>query len=448
MTRTKPNAMMTALLGHRIDGGRLKLIRILGSGSSGVVFLAIEIQGGRAYPERSYAVKCMDKVEPDSVAYIMKKREIDHHRRVSLHPNIVNLHHVIDEGSFTSLVLDYCPGGDLFKLISEDKVFAGKDEYVKSIFLQLLDAVDFCHRNGIYHRDIKPENVLCNSDRTFVYLADFGLSTQSAYSSNFTVGSYSYMSPECLHCDIQTPYYSSKRNDVWSLGIILTSMISGRNPWRLARRSDECYKAFLQDPNFLRTMLPISEGANNILTKIFTFQERDRISLSTLRRMIVELDSFFMSPEEIARSNAQVRNVANSYFPSSYITPIPPLENSSLYGEILDADDNRRCFHLQSAHGETRWVDQPSIESRYSDPVEVHFVPPANPTTVHPTNGEDVSSAESHGPPTPLGSVHDPPAPILSSALRSHYPRVGKDSNVLSVSPVGFFRRIIERIRE
>lgn len=63
------------------------------------------------------------------------------------------------------------------------------------MFLQIIDAVEFCHENGVFHRDLKPENILCNQDGTRVVLADFGLATRQSVSDDLGVGSGYYMSP-------------------------------------------------------------------------------------------------------------------------------------------------------------------------------------------------------------------------------------------------------------
>ena len=182
------------MLGRTVDGGRLRLVKVLGAGSSGVVFLALEQT--LDYPNGVvYAVKCIARADRGTSQNHMQRRETAFHRSVSSHPNVLTLHRVFEEGRYVFFVLDYYSGGDLFKLITEGGCFRGNDEMVKKIFLQILDAVDACHKRGIYHRDIKPENILCSADRTKVCLADFGLATKSIFSSNFGAGSFSYMSP-------------------------------------------------------------------------------------------------------------------------------------------------------------------------------------------------------------------------------------------------------------
>lgn len=173
-----------------IDDGKLRLLQPLGRGSGGVVFRAID-----TVTSREYAVKCLLKAERGTRQFNFQKRELQFHRKVSGHRNIITLHRIVEEGPYLFLVLDFCAGGDLFKFLTERGTYRRNTELVKEVFVQLIDAVDSCHKNGIYHRDIKPENIMCNEDGSQLRLGDFGLSTDSRWSRNFGAGTSGYMSP-------------------------------------------------------------------------------------------------------------------------------------------------------------------------------------------------------------------------------------------------------------
>jgi len=308
MGRTAATELMPDFSGRTLNHGRLRLLENLGSGAYGKVYRAMDITQSASRP-RYYAVKCLNKPEPNSHTNLLQQREFSLHKLVSSHPNIVTFHHFFFDDRFVYVVLDLCTGGDLFAAITEKHLFHNNDRLIKTAFIQLIDAVQYCHDLGVFHRDIKPENVLCSNDGTDIRLADFGLSIQSAVCQDFGCGSSYYMSPgaspfdykqyllifslECIGREINTGKYSTRHNDVWALGVILTNMITGRNPWRYATADDECFAAYLHDNNFLRQVLPISDGVNNVLKQIFTINPLRRISLPALRHQILELDVFY-----------------------------------------------------------------------------------------------------------------------------------------------------------
>ena len=88
--------------------------------------------------------------------------------------------------------------------------------------------------------------------------------------------------------------YSPPFNDIWSLGIILLNLITGRNPWKSASSSDPTFQAYLQSPaNFLPSVLPISPEVNEILLRTLDIDWRNRISITELRRAIKGVRTFY-----------------------------------------------------------------------------------------------------------------------------------------------------------
>jgi serine/threonine protein kinase len=159
------------------------------------VYSAIDIQGNARY-----AVKCLSKFNADGTPLDRRQltfqtREIRLHHLASAHRNVVSMHKIIDNPDCIYVILECCPEGDLFQNITERGQYVGKDELAKSVFLQILDAVEHCHSLGIYHRDLKPENILVKDNGATVKLADFGLATADDRSDDYGCGSTFYMSP-------------------------------------------------------------------------------------------------------------------------------------------------------------------------------------------------------------------------------------------------------------
>ena len=173
-----------------ILASRLELTGIIGVGAYGVVYTAIDI-----HTRIHYAVKALSKIGLDPRQRKFQQREIQLHHEASHHPNVVSLMTIMDSYDCTYVVLEYCPEGDLFSSITEAGHYLGNDIMAKRAFLQILDAVSYCHSIGIYHRDLKPENILVTDGGLTVKLADFGLATRDILSSDFGCGSTFYMSP-------------------------------------------------------------------------------------------------------------------------------------------------------------------------------------------------------------------------------------------------------------
>lgn len=313
----------SALVGQTIDAGRLQLVKILGEGAYGVVYLAVEQLDGSAGSSskaspREFAVKVLAKVDSRSTVGKCQSREIVAHKIASDHPGVLTLHDVIEDDRFIFIVLDYCPGGDLYSMVVERQAFCQSDALIKSVLVQILDAVQSCHDKGIYHRDLKPDNIFVGADCSSVYLGDFGLATDRAVSSNFGYGSLRYMSPgtwqiiwdhqlsltqlielECIGEEHNFTPYSSEASDIWSLGVIYVNIVTGRNPWRKATTYDEHFHRYISDPDkFIENLLPMSQSASELLKRVLAFSPISRISLEEFKEAVLAIDTFFPSSKE------------------------------------------------------------------------------------------------------------------------------------------------------
>ncbi|KAK0469845.1 kinase-like protein [Desarmillaria tabescens] len=300
--------------GHLVANGRLLLLELLGAGSYGKVYRAVDITSPK-HAEEYYAVKCTHRYKKGSRRDALQKREFSAHAKVSGHPNIITFHKAFYDGLYLYIVLDLCSGGDLYNAIGKTHLLRDNDALLKSVFIQLIDALQYCHKKSIFHRDLKPENVLCSRDFTKVFLADFGLATTLEDCKHIGCGSMSYQSPECIGEEWKSPTYSARRSDVWSLGIVLVNMLSRRCPWKTARTSDVLFNAFLRDSTFFQKCFPFSPGVINVLLRIFVIRSGERITLPELREAILRLDTFFLSPEDLSHAPKLIRDMAYRSLP-------------------------------------------------------------------------------------------------------------------------------------
>lgn len=172
------------------------------------------------------------------------RREIEILRDIS-HPSLIHLRAFDFNDQEALLVLNYCPGGDLFDLASQHQKFL-TPALVQRMFAELVDASRYLHDKWIVHRDIKLENVLLNmppsslpnidSPSTYPYplvtLTDLGLSRtipQPPESPLLTTrcGSEDYAAPEIL---LSQPY-DGRQTDAWALGVLLYALMEGRLPF-------------------------------------------------------------------------------------------------------------------------------------------------------------------------------------------------------------------------
>lgn len=353
-------------------GDSLQLTGILGTGAYGVVYSAVDVRSRIQYAVKTLSKFNMDGSPLDRRQVAFQHRELRLHYLASAHPNVVSMHKIVDDPDCIYVILEYCPEGDLFYNITECGQYVGKDELARNVFLQILDAVEHCHNLGIYHRDLKPENILVSNQGETVKLADFGLATSSDRSEDYGCGSTFYMSPgrtlysphpgasffyvltfplfaECLDPSSRRPFYFCAPNDVWSLGVILVNLTCGRNPWKQASFEDSTYRAFTRNPDFLKTILPLSDELNDILGRIFTRDPDQRITLEGLRNSILACSRFTIpapsaavqslvsppaSPEPI--ENVYEDTVINDF---SYDAPHSPASSDSDGESTCSSDD-------------------------------------------------------------------------------------------------------------
>ena len=245
---------------------RYKSIKELGQGTFSTVYLAVRqvesedsnidfcrqsvtMEGVKLRSQRLVAVKVVNHgpaggADADRVQ-VSLQREVEI-MKMTKHPSVVHLKAFSNtDGSRALLVMNYCPGGDLFEVASLNLAVL-VPSLVRRIFAELVSAVRYLHQKQIVHRDIKLENVLLNIpvaahpdvpnwqtlDRAVVTLTDLGLSRripEPPESPLLTTrcGSEDYAAPELL----MGQQYDGRQTDAWALGVLLYALIEGRLPF-------------------------------------------------------------------------------------------------------------------------------------------------------------------------------------------------------------------------
>lgn len=156
------------------------------------------------------------------------------------------------------------------------------------------------------------------------------------------------------------PGYLSAPNDVWSLGVVLVNLTCGRNPWKRASTEDSTFRAYLRDPGFLSSILPLSPELDSILRRIFECDPLKRITIPELRELILRCPRF------TTRSNA--------------LLPTPPISEAGDYQKVTCFDEEAVIAATTAAAARID-VDpyQPSPEE--SSLIVVSVSPPSSPYT-------------------------------------------------------------------
>ncbi|XP_037530892.1 maternal embryonic leucine zipper kinase [Nematolebias whitei] len=144
------------------------------------------------------------------------------------HQHVCRLYHVIETSSQIFMVLEYCPGGELFDyIIAKDRL---SEQETRVFFRQIVSAMAYVHSQGYAHRDLKPENLLIDEDQN-LKLIDFGLCAKPkgglGYELKTCCGSPAYAAPEL----IQGKAYIGSEADVWSMGVLLFALLCGYLPF-------------------------------------------------------------------------------------------------------------------------------------------------------------------------------------------------------------------------
>ncbi len=258
-TTMQPDSTMALKIKNQAAPGavidrRYQIVRTIGAGAMGIVYLAADIE-----LEEQVALKIL--LNPDLKGQTLEqfKQEIRLARKIT-HRNVLRTYDFGAYEGFNYITMEYFQGSDLSKIITKN----GALDLKMGIMLarQMCSAIAMAHAEGIVHRDLKPQNMMINR-RGILKIMDFGIainitqtkpdaeSPDTAYNRNAMVGTPNYMSPEQFSgVDVDL------RTDIYSLGVILFLMFTGKLPFTGKTLWELSQKVINEPPPTLKSLRP------------------------------------------------------------------------------------------------------------------------------------------------------------------------------------------------
>lgn len=282
--------------------GRYEIVREIGKGAMGVVYLATDPVIGRQVALKTIRLRDLD----DEDAREHQQRFIREAQAAGIlsHPSIVTVHDIgeMPDTGTSFIAMQYVDGPNLKELIQRNEVPDWPT--VCEVIAQVADALQYAHARGIVHRDVKPANIMLTDG--VAKITDFGIAKIASVASNLTttgqfIGTPNYMAPEQVK---GTPV--DGRSDLFSLGIILYELLTRRKPFAGDTLTTISYKIVHEDFPPLREVAPaVPQAFEGVLAKALAKSPEDRYQSGTeLAADLRKLRQSLLTPWEAGASGS------------------------------------------------------------------------------------------------------------------------------------------------
>lgn len=357
----------------RLKAGKLtvedfELMKVLGKGSFGKVFLVRLVPTGQVY-----AMKVLKKKE------VRRRRQIEHtrtERRIMGgidNPFIVALRFAFQTNDKLYMITDYCRGGELFFHLKKFRTFP--EDMVRFFAAELVAALSALHELGIVYRDLKPENVLLD-ETGHVRITDFGLSKDEVdndHAATTFCGTPEYLAPEMLLNRKSRAGYG-KAVDWWSLGTLMYEMLTGWPPFydkNLRKMCEQILKADLRFPD----KLSASDDIKDLIGQLLIRDPARRIDGAAVMAhpffKSIDWDALLRKEVEApfvprVESETDIRNF-DTVFTSEPVTLTPPAEKSEVDAATAAVEDFEGFSFADDSALHLTFDDDPAAEKEEED---------------------------------------------------------------------------------
>lgn len=296
-----------------------QLVKRIGEGSFGKVYQAVSVLTGK-----EVAIKKFDKAE---IKTDLAKQKIFQEAKILTmldHPNVARMLEVFENKGNIFCVMEFAKEGDILELIKARGPLT--EDIARFIVIQVAHGLKHCHSRNILHRDIKLDNVLLSAN--FISkICDFGISkiVRKGETMHEDCGTPAYTAPEV----VSGKGYVGFKADVWSLGIMLFVMVTGRVPFKDKDKSKslEVLHELIKKGDFsYPTNVVLSDSLKDLINKMLIVNVDQRITIDEViahpwfqNPMITELTAFIKSNESNANNDYALRRVLELGFPESAV---------------------------------------------------------------------------------------------------------------------------------
>jgi serine/threonine protein kinase len=276
--------------------GKYQLTRVIGEGGMACVYEGVHEKLGT-----KVAVKVLNPLLARN-AQLRQRFENEANFMASLnHPNIARVLDIEDQDGTLAIVMELLEGEDLDERVKRKGPLSAEE--IKPLFGQLLNAFEYAHSKGIVHRDIKPANIFVDASN-HVKILDFGIAKIFGTGNEMTqtgtqMGTPVYMSPEQVKGDKSIDH----RSDIYSLGVTLYFLLSGRAPFK--SHDESTFEIFTKIVNEPIPLLDNNDFFNSIINKAAAKDRNERFqSIEEFNLKMASFDQTIFHPETSFENNS------------------------------------------------------------------------------------------------------------------------------------------------